>query len=797
MPTSFPTIPAAAWTRRMDAELAEPGRPVKEGLRDGGWLQGLPLGGFGTGGIGRSFLGSFGRWTVKAGNLKHFCEPVNAFSVYQAREGKPGHAVVLHPGYPRAHPEDPVPDEPELAAWNWNYPAAAGTYHALFPKAWFHYAATPEWPVEMVCEQFSPVLPEQYRETSLPVGVFRWFLRNPSAAPATVSIAFSFTNMVGWFNDFSTGRPGDLRGAGAFNTCRSGKGEDGSSVAGVVFDRTRLPGRPREGDGQLCIAAAGGKEVELFATAGFDPHGDGAEIWDTFSRDGSLPTVERSLVCETLQDVAGAVAARVTVPAGGEACLTLALAWDLPIIAFGSGREHRRRYTEYVGCEGNQAWPLACEALAQGAAWSARIDDWHHEVMARQERPAWLNGLLFNELYLLVDGFTVWTAPEEGEGGAPEHFGIIECPDYPFYCTLDLWTYGSFVLLDHWPALERLVVRHFAALVEAESTEQRLWLWKGEPFQRKRAGAVPHDFGEPRDDAFHTCNSYSWQNTNLWKDLNPGFVLLVCRDWVSLQDDELLAACWPAVKAALAYLMEHDRDGDGLLEHGDAPDQTFDNVVLSGASAYSASLWMGALAAGAKMATALGEADRAGEYSQLLAKAQTAMEAKLWAGTHYRLDTGGENTEALFLEQLFGIWYAALCGLGDLLPAGRMRTALKTLHDHNFVQSPTPARGAVNLFAAEVVQSSDRETLFNPEQSQVREMLSGINISFACQLLTAGLEAEALAVLEAVYRTIYEEKGLWFRTPAAWNERGDFRAIMNLRPLVVWALACPRGERPQ
>ena len=32
------------------------------------------------------------------------------------------------------------------------------------------------------------------------------------------------------------------------------------------------------------------------------------------------------------------------------------------------------------------------------------------------------------------------------------------------------------------------------------------------------------------------------------------------------------------------------------------------------------------------------------------------------------------------------------------------------------------------------------------------------------------------------------ERGLWFRTPEAYDERGDFRASVYLRPLAIWAI---------
>ena len=62
--------------------------------------------------------------------------------------------------------------------------------------------------------------------------------------------------------------------------------------------------------------------------------------------------------------------------------------------------------------------------------------------------------------------------------------------------------------------------------------------------------------------------------------------------------------------AALDKLAEFDRDGDGLIENDNEPDQTFDMIPMSGPSAYCGGLWLAALGAGARMAELLGDALR-------------------------------------------------------------------------------------------------------------------------------------------------------------------------------------------
>jgi len=74
--------------------------------------------------------------------------------MFQQSEGDSrGVAQVLMNGQPQGG---------ELSAWQWNYPVGAGNYYALFPKAWFDY----QWdrfPAHVTLEQFSPVMPDNYR----------------------------------------------------------------------------------------------------------------------------------------------------------------------------------------------------------------------------------------------------------------------------------------------------------------------------------------------------------------------------------------------------------------------------------------------------------------------------------------------------------------------------------------------------------------------------------------------------------------------------------------------------------
>jgi non-lysosomal glucosylceramidase len=648
------------------------------------------------------------------------------------------------------------------------------------------YPAAADRPVEMVCEQFTPVIPHNYRESSYPLGLFVWHLHNTAERSATVSLMFSFTNMTGWFADFGDGKPA-RRNAGNRNWLFSSGLEDGCCMRGVLMGSEPNGVPLGEGDGQMCIAALGNERCNVTCQAGFDPGGDGADVWTSFADTGTLPDSTESPVCVPQQAVAGAVCVQATLGPGERLDVPFVLVWDLPVIEFGRGRQHLRRYTRFFGSQGTHAIQMASEALSAWETWSVAVDSWHADVTAQGRWPDWLYGMMLNEAYLLVDGLTVWTDGTREAPGEESFFAIIECPDYPYYCTLDLWIYGSFLLVMYWPLLERNVIERFAQFIGVEDTFCRRSPHTGRLFPSKAAGAAPHDFGEPQEDPPAICNSYVHQNSNHWKDLNCQFVLTVWRDVVALDDDDLLERCWPAVKQAIGYLARFDEDGDGIIENDGSPDQTMDNIPMKGVSSYCGGLWLAALRGAVSMAERAGDTEFADTWRGQAERARETFDNLLWTENRYLLDTDGPFSDALFIDALFGIWYAALCGDRSLLPEEHMRAHLRTAFETNVQAFHEGRFGGKNIAGADEVDRTG-VTTFNTAGCQIEEVLTGLNMSFAGQLIAWGMTEEGLAVLRSLHTQIYDRYGLWFRTPAAYTADGNFRAIMNLRPLIIWAL---------
>jgi len=772
-------IPKAAWKRPIGLALENAGtrKPALDsGHVDDSYWQGAPVGGFGAGTFSRTFRGDFSRWHLQPGVHRYQTVYANQFAMFQKSESdEAGTAKVLFAGHP---------NNGSLKNWGWGYPVGAGDYAALYPKSWFDYRWD-KFPAHVTVEQFSPVLPDNYKETSYPVAVYRWHAENPTDKKVTVSVLLSWTNMLGWLRGYDR----DFRGAlneGNFNRFHSEKIGDGA-MKGIVFERNRGSKEANAWDGQMSIAALESSGVEISYVTTFSPDGPGNEVWDSFAKDGRLSDSNQPWLSSG-EPLAGAIAVRFTLAPGEKKTVPMVIAWDFPVTEFGAGRKWLRRYTDFYGTSGANAWAIARDGLQNARKWSEAIDAWQAPYVNDESKPLWYRGMLFNELYVFADLGSFWGKPVGADAKTPSTYSFMECFDYPFYETLDVRFYGSMPLVKFWPEIDKQVMREFSETVPKHLNEQMMWIWKTQEAQkltfreRKTKGAVPHDLGVPNEDPFYQINQFSWQDTNGWKDLNSKFVLMVYRDYVltGSKDAEFLKYTWPSIQEALTYLGKFDKDGDGIPDNDGYPDQTYDTWLVRGDSAYSGSLWLASLRAAEEIAKNLGDTQATAKYHELFAKGQKSFIAKLWNGSYFRYDTGSEYKDNIQADQLAGQWYADVTGLGDIVPKEMRAKSLKAIYENNVMKFAKGEMGAVNGIASDGTIITTNE--------QVQEVWTGTTLALAGFMLGEGMKEEAFHTAWGIYHVSYETKGYWFRTPEAWDISGNYRASMYMRPAAIWSM---------
>ena len=763
-----------------------------------------PAGGIGSGSYEWTMSGNFRYWFLKSGWMVDDTVWADQFHVFIKQDGK----VIA-----QTLSADAPPDG-SLRSWKWNYPAGKARYYALYPKSGFSYENNESFPVKLAVTQFSPVIAHNYRETSYPVAVYKWIAENPTDRPAEVSVMLTWQNMVGW-EPVARKRPADFgwrkQSAGSFNEFI----HDGTAK-GIVFRKKGAD--PKTGNaltGSMCLAAAEVPgQVEVSFETSFNPSGDGSEVWKTFAVNGTLSSSPEPRGAAGDEQLAAAIAVKLSLQPGQRLVFPIVLAWDFPYYEFAPGVKYLKKYTKFYGLTGDRAFAIAAEALARYDEWEKAIDDWQKPVLDDGRLPGWLKQSLLNELYILSET-SIWDA-------STGLHTYLESADYLMYGTFDVDSY-CWPILKLWPELEMGNMRFFSRAVEYEDPAYKAYLYAAQnevPADKmayywntnKERGMMLHDIGSPRLRPWVVLNGFDWQNGNVWKDLNPKFPLRAYRDFLETgaKDLAFLAAAFRASVLALDTLEKKFGDPASHIPLNEGiPDQTYDTWKMKGESAYITMLWLAALKSTAAMGEHLiqnGSPEvNASVVQPLVVKYRSWFEAgrqalqKLWddKGGYFHIDAA---TGDIMADQLFGVWYSTMLGLegeeaGRIIPRERTVRALRTIFEKNVLGFGRGLMGAVNGRTSAGKQVSGQ---------QADEVWVGTAYALAANCALYGLRDEAMRIAYGIYHVVYSPfgQGYFFKTPEAyldpeepvWNnpavKNGErlFRAMKYMRPGAVWAL---------
>ena len=784
-------VPHAAWLRSLGSH--PPGAlPLTQHhavarLPVGRTKRGIPVGGIGTGACMYNLAGSFGPWHLDIGgddSLGSHWGSLRNSGFEQRFLSQAAFHVRLATSVgivTRA-----LATEDLLPAWTMLQPGQ-GVYAALFPKAWFSYDALP---LSVALKQLTPYVARDERRSSLPGGVFRLAVANPTDAPAQVSCMFSFPNAP------FRAHPGQ------YAYTRQGLRSSRVAAPGVVGVRLQADDPANVAETQRTewvIAAHGPAGSQLSATEDWAADGDGADLWEAFST-GALP--DRP-VDRRRRGLAGAVCVSFELAPGERKVATFALAWDFPVVQFRNpvdGTEWWKRYTQWFPGP-YRGWAVAHELVTGATALEQAIDAWWSKVAEDDAYPLWLRCAALNELYYDVFGGVFWengciTKPKVYGNRPGQHlYFTLECDALRDCESLDVRHYETRHLLELFPTIERDVLLGWGDMILADAL-----------------GRTPHDAGSPVDDPWFVVGQYAATQPGAppvgvdWLDLPAKFVQQSHAYWRYTGDDTFAEEIYPSLQRAMAHLLGHDADHDGI------PDAagfctTYDAITMTGAATYVAALTVGACEAMADFAGLLDTQDAVEAWSAAAAQARATAEAVLWVPSagYYRLDSGGPYSAALMADALCGQLYAGRDGLDDVLDTANMASHLLQVYRHNVLAAGNGQYGAVN---AVDVPGGPIDTF------QGRVVWPGGSYFTAALMYRLGTATHNDALLDAalttgfgVYRTTYEDDGtaFWFDTPAVWlaADPTRYRSGAYQRARAAWELLValkdpfPPRRRPQ
>ena len=286
-----------------------------------------------------------------------------------------------------------------------------------------------------------------------------------------------------------------------------------------------------------------------------------------------------------------------------------------------------------------------------------------------------------------------------------------------------------------------------------------------------------------------------------------GGVIKAYRDWKISGDTGWLREIWPALRRSIEFAWSPsnpdrwDADQDGVLEG--RQHHTLD-MELFGPNAWLTGFYLAALKAGARMADHLGEKDFARRLEELFRRGKRWTDDNLFNGSYYhqRVDLRDRSllekyTEGLTLigegavgaywnheagemkyqiaegceiDQVLAQWHANLCGLGEIFDPEQTRTALRSIHRNNFKRGMREFANPCRLYClndeAGLVVCDWPDGTYKPivPLPYAEETQNGYEYAAAIQMIQSGLIEEGLECVAAIRSRYDGEK----RNP--WNE---------------------------
>jgi non-lysosomal glucosylceramidase len=771
-------IPSCAWRRPLGSLPKIELRPEKD--KDSGDLiglntltrtkKGIPLGGIGAGNFMYNLCGSFGPWQLKAGRYE---ERFLSQAAFHAREEMAGEVNA------RTLATDDV-----LPAWPRLKPGE-GEYCALFPKGWCSYKG---FSSAISMQFFSPVIKDNYRETSYPVALFLFKVHNPAKTRAKLSLMFTFPNApyIGPQNtpmgmDQDAGKSARERRGLSNRVMKNPR----SGVTAILMEAHDQGNAPETEGSEWCIAT---NHAATYVPV-WDGNSDGADIWKAFATDGMLANQN---LAQSSQPPAGALCVTVELDPGASVTVPFTLAWYFPQMEFGFGTRWWRRFTEWFPFAPEQSFHICEEALLHRDQWLAAVDGWQAPILQNGGHPEWVKQAALNELYYSTFGGSFWengciTKPKQFGNRPGQHISfVMECQEYAFAESFDVRHHPARSNRDLWPQQERATLLLFRDFV-MDSPD----------------GSCPHDAGAIYDDPLFAYDGYGrgynqsphgikGRITTPWSELSPKFIQQCYAYWHKTKDDTFLEEVWPAMVRSYRYQITTDLDGDGLSEMKSS--EYLENKL------FNAVLWLGALEMMQAVAQRREDNAFAKEIGELLNKARTSTEKQFW-NSQYSYYQYNQHNDDLMGDAMVGQRYVDVTGLPSVLTPERMASHYHQLFKRGVLAlKDSSGNGVGNVGVANAVHPDSLPGVGDSEYLHQFEVWTGVSYCAAANMYHCGkelndgaLQAEALLAAWGVYYQTWrnEETAYWFSTPEAWriDDPKNFRALMYQRARGFWEFA--------
>lgn len=694
------------------------------------------LGGIGTGNVSVGARGEFRDWEIFNWPGKGNYLPFAFFALRASGHHVPPVTRVLESGLAGPHAKSHGYFNGELA----------GLPRFADSRMWATYPfvtvelTEPALPVSVRMEAFTPFVPLDCEASGIPGAVIRYHVRNLSDGDLDVSVVGSMPNAVG-FHGYDVF--GNLKLDGEV----SNEQRDGRHGHGLFYTSALPPGSERFGS----MAFATTEDDAMFRPAWLQGQwtDNAQDFWNDFTAGRRIGPVQAAAARGSelgnyydfsylrLREKIGSIDVRKTIAAGGSASFEFALTWyfpnrprgwiefddDLAAHARGEYPLIRNHYATRF----SDAWDVMEHLLGELPMLEARSRRFTGALYGSTLPPAILDAVADN-ITVLRSHTCFWTEDGRffGWEGIRDHVGCGQGN------VNHVWNYAQ-TLAFLFPRLEQSMRRtEFLTELEADGAM---------PFRSRKV------LGQPK-----------WEMVPA-ADGQLGSIVRVCREWRLSGDNEFLRELWPAVRRAMDYAIGRwDTDGD--LVPDSQQSNTYD-IEFYGPNGMIGTLMIAALLACADMAGGLGDAQAAARYQEQAGTAAANLDKLCWNGAFYEQRSDEPDAyryqfgPGCHSDQLLGQFLAHVTGLGHLLPAGHVRSALEAVRHHNFIPRMSDVPTVQRVYALNDEPGLVLCTWPNGGRPRFPfgysdEVWTGVEYQVASSLIYEGLVDHAITIVQGV-----------------------------------------------
>lgn len=721
----------------------------------------FPLGGIGSGGFSISGSGRLIDWSLRNRPALQSYNGYSHFAIKAERGGKLVDARVLNGPYDLNPAGAPGMRKMfDGFGHGANRQTLVGVPHfrnvdfyGRFPTADLVFSDA-RFPGGVRMTAFSPFIPHEDRDSSMPAAMLEFEIVNSTADELTYTLA------------------GTLGNYGS----NSGRHEFRSAAGLNAMHLTSADPELKEAErGDLTIAT----DAEVVEHTDYHFRGqwfdDLAVYWKEFARPGPLPTRHyekprsRHMYFQPEHTTLGA---RVTVPAGGRKTVRFVISWSFPKgDAYWAFRPKpdgvipdrpTPTWTNYYSTQWADSLAAATDALQRWDQLKARTLAFRDGLFGTT-LPAEVKDAASSTLALLRTATVIRLENGELWAWEGQHTNDGSCEGS---CT-HVWNYQQ-ALAHLFPAIER-------TLRETEFTYNML-----------PSGGLTFRQKLPLGNGFDIIGPCA--------DGHFGAIIKTFRDWKLSGDTEWLKRYWPQVKRAIAYAWSDenpdrwDPDQTGILSG--RQHQTLD-MELFGPNSWLGSMYVAGLLATSEMAAAVGDAELSAATARMGKAGADYIDTELFNGRWFiqKIDLSDKSVltpfdvgraagvladsfmdvywsdefgeikyqmgEGCISDQILGQWHAEVAGIGRFLDTGRIETALRSVYANNF--RPTladhfnPCRNYAFEDEGGLLIATYPEGIRQPMVAApyAEEVWTGIEYMSASHMIMHGLVDEGLDIVRA------------------------------------------------